>query len=158
MARPYTFIYDNLLLMKDAGLIAASAAATVSSVARIFNLGASLSITGDNVPPNVSGELVVDITAIEVASTDEYYLIIVQGSNSATFASGIQNLAVLEVGALAARKGGAIGSTVGRHVLPWRNSVDDTVYQYIRVYTFVAGTIATGINYTAFLSIPNPGC
>lgn len=138
--------YDKEMLMKDAGLVAASAAAEVESAAKILDVGAA----------RFEGVLVVDVSAIEIASNDEEYDIIVQGSNSATFASGIENLAQLNLGATEVRQGGAQDSTAGRYELPFINQQDDTTYRYLRVYTVVAGTIATGINYTAFIA-PFPG-
>ena len=133
----YTF--DSALEMRDAGLAAASAAAQVDGAAKIVDVGDAI----------FSGTVVIDISAIEVASTDEEYDIILQGSNSATFASGIQNLAQMNVGAGAVRQGGAATSLVGRLLMPFVNIQADVTYRYLRVYTVVAGSIATGINYTA---------
>ena len=75
--------YDVDLVAKAAGLIAADTAHTIVTV-------------GDAV---FKGALVVDVTAIEIASNDERYVIQVQGSTSATFASDVQNLASIELGA-----------------------------------------------------------
>jgi len=141
-----TYNYDNDQLMKDAGLVAASAAAQVGGSNKILDMGAG----------RFEGVLVVDVTAIEIASNDEEYDIIVQGSSSSSFASDIQNLGQLNLGATEVRQGGAIDSTTGRYELLFTNEQDDTVYRYIRVYTVVAGSIATGINYTAFVA-PLPG-
>src|SRR4030067_519929 len=80
--------FDHLLRMKDAGLVAASAAAEVSSVAKILDMGAQ----------RFDGRVLVDITACEVASGDEEYRILVQGSTSSTFASGVWNLGALQLG------------------------------------------------------------
>lgn len=133
--------YDNDLLMKDAGLVAASAAAQVASAAKIITVGEAL----------FKAVLVIDVTAIEIASNDELYTIIVQGSTSSSFASDIQNLAALPMGATEVNFA-AIDSTTGRYELPFMNEQDGICYPYLRVYTGVAGTIATGINYTAFAS------
>lgn len=138
--RSYTF--DKETLMKDAGLIAADAAAQVGGAAKILDLGSDASF---------SGVLVVDVSAIEIASNDEVYRIIVQGSNSASFASGNENLAELTLGATEVRPGGAIDSVVGRYELPFVNAQGVLAYRYLRVYTDVGGTIATGINYTAHI-------
>jgi hypothetical protein len=131
---------DNELILKDAGLVAADAAAQVGGSDQIVDLGAGL----------VEGHLVVDVTAIEIASNDEAYKISLQGSNSATFASGIEDLAILELGALEAI-GGDVDSTVGRYRVPFRTEKNGTVYRYVRAYTDVTGSIATGINYSARL-------
>lgn len=136
-----TYAYDNELLMKDAGLVAASAAATVGGAAKVRDVGANT---------RVDEVLVIDVSAIEIASANEEYDIIVQGSNSASFASGIENLAQYNMGSTSVRQGGAQDSTTGRYELPYTNYQDDTTYRYLRVYTVVAGSIASGINYTAF--------
>lgn len=134
---------DSTMIMKDAGLVAASAAATVASSAKIVNVGEGL----------VEGLLVVDVSAIEIASNDELYSIALQGSDVADFSTGdevIVELAVLNLGA-AEVIGGTADSTVGRYEIPFRNEYQGTHYPYLRVYTTVDGTIATGINFKAHI-------
>ena len=139
--RSYTF--DAGMQLKDAGLVAASAAAQVASSNQILNVGGQ---------DPFMGVAVIDVSAIEIDTGNEDYQIIIQGSNSSSFASGIENLATLDLGANSSgRKGGAQDSVAGRYELPFINVQRDTAYQYLRAYTFVAGTIATGINYTAFI-------
>ena len=138
--RSYTFDAD--LRLKDAGLVAASAAATVGGAAKIVPVGDAV----------YKGVAVIDITAIEVATTDEQYRICVQGSTSSTFASDVQNLAVLSVGAAATGAlGGSIVSLTGRYELFFLNEQAGIVYPFVRLWTHVQGTVATGINYTAFI-------
>lgn len=138
------YTHDTLLEMKDAGLVASSAAAQVGGSNKILDLGGAV---------EVNGELIIDITAIETASTDEIYTIMLEGSNSSSFASGIEDLALLRVGHATALTGGNdTTSTVGRYRIPFRNERNGTTYRYLRVYTLVVGTIATGINYTARLA------
>jgi hypothetical protein len=36
-------------------------------------------------------------------------------------------------------------------VIPFRNEEGGTIFRYIRLSTLVAGTIASGINFTAFV-------
>jgi hypothetical protein len=139
--RSYT--YDSSQLLKDAGLVAADAAATVSSSAKVLTVGEGF----------FKGVLVIDVSAIEIASNDEAYRICVQGSTSATFASDVQNLAILQLGATEVNPGGAIDSTTGRYELPFTNEQNGVTYPYVRVYTDVAGAIATGINYTALVGL-----
>ena len=43
-------------------------------------------------------------------------------------------------------------ATTGRYILPVRNEINGTWYRYARLYTDVTGTIATGINYTAYVA------
>lgn len=128
--------YDVDLVAKAAALIAADTSHL------IVNVGDAL----------FKGVLVIDVTAIETATTDERYIIHVQGSTSATFASDVQNLAAIEFGASAARSGSAITSLIGRYELPFISAQCGILYPYIRAYTDVSGTIATGINFSAFFS------
>jgi hypothetical protein len=131
---------DNTLILKDAGLVAEDAAGTVDSEAVIANVGAGL----------VEGKLIVDVTAIEIADNDEKYAIKLQGSSESDFADTIEDLAILELGA-AETLGGDQDSAIGRYTVPFRNEKNGTVYPYLRLYTDVTGTIATGINFSAFL-------
>lgn len=138
-----TYPFDILTLLKDAGLIAASAAAQVGGAAAVLDVGAA----------RIDAVVVIDVTAVEIGTGDEEFLLVLQGSNSSSFASGIQNLAAIDVGANSTgRPGGAIDSLVGRYELMFTNEQADVTYRYIRLYTKVSGTIATGVNYTAFMT------
>lgn len=133
---------DSTMILKDAGLVAASAAGTVASAAKIVNVGAGL----------VEGLLVVDVSAIEVDAT-ELYSIALQGSDVSDFSTGdevIVELANLNLGANEVI-GGNADSTVGRYMVPFRNEYKGTIYPYVRLYTTVAGTVATGINFKAHI-------
>jgi hypothetical protein len=135
----YTF--DAALQLKDAYLVAASAAAQVSSANRIVDMGEG----------NFQANVVVDVSAIEIASGDERYDLIIQGSSSPTFASAYVDLATYPLGAAAAIPGDQASAT-GRYVFPFSNEYNNTRYRYIRLYVVVAGTVATGINFTAYLA------
>ncbi len=132
---------DTTHILKDAGLVDESAAGTVGGEAKVVNLGAGI----------VEGNLVVDVTAIEIASNDEVYLITLQGSTESDFSDTYEDLAMLELGA-AEVLGGDQDSETGRFIVPFRTEKNGTVWPYVRVYTDVAGTIATGINFSAYLS------
>lgn len=151
--------FDAELELKDAGLVASSAAATVDSAAKIVDLqdgasaGFKFSSTNEEAA-EVWGDLVIDASAVEVASGDEVYTIILEGSNSATFASGIVPLAMTQLGDQAALLGAAdTDSDAGRYIVPFTNVRDGVAYRYVRLYTVVAGTIATGINYSAYIGV-----
>jgi hypothetical protein len=132
---------DYTHILKDAGLVAADAAGQVDSTDVIVNLGAGL----------VEGHLIVDVTAIEIADNDESYKISLQGSSESDFASTIVDLAEITLGATEVI-GGDQDSATGRYQVPFRTEKNGTVYPYVRVYCDVSGTIATGINYSAYLS------
>lgn len=136
MANLYSqFTYDHTLLLKAAGLVASSAAEST-----ILDLGDGL----------FDGYLVLDVSAVEVASTDEIYTIYLEGSNVAAMSSGSVALAQIEMGNSTAPADA--DTSTGRFVVPCRNEQNGTLYRYVRIYTKVAGTIATGINFSAFLA------
>jgi len=136
MANIYSqFTYDNALSLKDAGLVAAT-----TTESTILDLGAGL----------VDGYLILDVSAVEVASGDEKYTVHLEGSNVAAMTSGSVTLANIPLGNLTAPADAATGT--GRFVVPFRNEQNGTAYRYVRIYTLVAGTIATGINFAAFVA------
>lgn len=143
MTNPVFRTLDTLLQMKDAGLIAADAAAQVGGADKIVDVGGG----------EVRGDLVIDVTAVEVASNDELFLICLEGSSSATFTTIARLLAVLALGATEVLPGAEeIDSIIGRYIVPFSNVRNGTAWRYLRVYTDVTGTLATGINYSAFLA------
>jgi hypothetical protein len=135
------YIFDANLELKDAGLVAADAAGQVDAVDKIVDVGTGL----------FRGVAVIDVTAIEIASNDEVYKISIQGSSSSTFASDIVDLGELSIGALEVI-GGDVDSTTGRYEVPFSNRQNNIYYRYIRLYSDVSGAIATGANYSAFVS------
>lgn len=142
MAVSETHLFDEALVMKSAGLIAASAA-----VATVIDAG-----------PGVGkryGKVVIDVTALEIASNDEIYDIVVQGSSDSGFgtAGNIVELAQLSLSAKEEKRTDCDRDDgTGRRFLMFSNEDEDgTPLRYIRLYTVVDGTIATGINYSARL-------
>ncbi len=129
------FTYDASLSLKAAGLVASTTTETT-----IVDLGAGF----------VDGNLVIDVSAVEVASTDEIYLICLEGSNVAAMTSGSVCLAQIEMGNATAPADADTGT--GRFVVPFRNEQNGTIYRYVRIYTEVAGNIDTGINFAAFIA------
>lgn len=127
--------YDHATLLKAAGLVATSAAGSV-----IIDLGAGL----------MNADLVIDISALEVATGDEIYTVSLEGSNVAAMTSGSVTLAEKQFGNVPAPADA--DTAVGRHLVPITNELNGTLYRYVRLYTTVAGDVATGINYSAFLA------
>jgi hypothetical protein len=64
--------------------------------------------------------------------------------------SGSVCLAQIEMGNATAPADADTGT--GRFAVPFRNEQNGTLYPYVRIYTEVAGTIATGINFSAFIA------
>ena len=136
MANLYSqFTYDSSLLLKAAGLVA-----TTTTESTILNLGNGL----------VDGYLVLDVSACEVASTDEIYLICLEGSTVAAMTSASVTLAQIEMGNATAPADA--DTTTGRFVVPFRNEQNGVLFPYVRIYTEVAGAVATGINFLAFIA------
>ncbi len=134
--------FDYATRLKDAGLVAASAAATVDAVAQQLDLGAA----------RVDARVIVDISAIEVATGDEKYEIEVQVSNTSGFGAGIFVAALLRLGDSSVSFESA-DTAVGRREIAFTNEINGVTYRYVRLFTRIAGTIATGINYTANLAL-----
>lgn len=135
--------YDNALLLKAGGLVAASADGSL-----VLDIGNGV----------MDCDLVVDVTALEKDTGDESYTVVLEGSPDAAFgtAANIVVMARIVLGAAAATAmaptGSAGASNTGRYLVPVRNEIGGTTYRYARIRTVVAGTVVTGINYTAFLA------
>lgn len=134
-------IFDSALELKDAYLVAADAAAQVDSANKIVDLGAD---------SYWRGEVVIDVSAVEVASNDERFDVDFQLSASSSFGSGVVSRAICAFGAFETIIGTSADTPVGRYRLFVDNEVGGTLYRYARLYTNVTGSVATGINYSAF--------
>lgn len=129
------YTYDDALELKAAGLLAASADGS------IVDLGEGL----------VDGFIVIDVTAVEIASGNEIYTISLEGSNVAAMTSGSVCLAKKVFGNLVVPMDAALSAS-GRYVIPFRNEEGGATFRYVRLSTLIAGTIATGINFAAFMA------
>lgn len=130
-------IIDTNLVLDTAGLVAASAA------------GSGVIDTGGGY---TEGFAWFNITAVEVDTGDELYTISLQGTNTAAFGgTDIVDLCMFRLGD-ATQLPGASDLTTGIYTLPFCNELLGTVYRYLRIYTTIAGTIATGINLEAYLT------
>lgn len=137
--------FDADLEFKDAGLVAASAAATVDSAAKVIDVGTGL----------FKGKMIIDVSAIEGDSNNEIYDIIVQGSTVAAFATDteIAELAAINLSQKEVKRSDCNKDDgTGRYKIYFDNENDGTYYRYLRIYTVVAGTIAGGggINFSAY--------
>lgn len=129
--------YDANLSLQTAGLVAASAAGTT-----VVDVGGGFT----------NGIVVCNITAVEVDTGDELYTISLQGTNTAAFGgTDIVDLCMFKLGDAAVLPG-ASDLTTGIVTMHFCNEFLSTVYRYLRLYITIAGTIATGINFSAFLT------
>lgn len=149
--RKQSYTFDSDLELKDAGLIAADENATqVDSADSIIDLGEG----------RMTGTLVINATAVEVDTGDEAYQIQTMYSNSATHASGVVagvQFAIGDAAALATIYAAPTVSPdtdlgVGRYEIPISNVFNGVTYRYLLLCVDVTGTIATGVNFTAYVS------
>jgi hypothetical protein len=125
-------------------LVGGSAANGILDIGGLTNAGI---VGSGTTSADACFDVSVDVTAMDVASTDEGYVVRVIGSNSSTFASGVALLGSIELGTVNATTGigSAVGGVdtakgVGRHILTVRNRVGSTVYRYARAIVETAGT------------------
>ena len=142
----------NHLIDANGRLKAAGAVSTSADGTDIVDLG----------PGFAAFDVVIAWTACEVADGNERYDVIIQGSNSATFASGVYELVKTSFGDSSVNGDATDTPPSGLLVLSGSNvaitSATDgnTVgpMRYARIRTVVAGTVATGMNYEAWLTKP----
>lgn len=134
--------FDALLELKDAGAVTSTnTAGTVGGSARVVDLGDAFA----------KGSLHVNVTAIDLASNDEGYDIIVQGCDASGFGSNVANLVTLKLGKSSV-SGNPADSTTGLISVPFLNSLDGkNTYRYVRIMTKVVGTTPS-INFKAWLT------
>jgi hypothetical protein len=137
-----TKTFDYALYLHDGGSITSSAAGEIGGSAKILDLGAGV----------VYGDIVVDVTELDVDSNNEIVTVGVQISDSSTFSSGYYQVASLALGD-ASPLAGDTDMTTGRYIIPFNNMIADGVAKrYLRLYFTVAGTVA-GFNCTAYLAL-----
>jgi len=128
-----TKTYDHALLLHDGAVVNASVEGNVAGVARILDIGLG----------HVYGDIIVDVSAMDVDANDEMITIGVQISDSATFASGYWEVASLSIGDEAIINGDT-AMTTGRYVIPFNNMISDgTTKRYLRLYFTEVGTVTT---------------
>jgi hypothetical protein len=131
--------YDDDLSLKASAAVTSSAAGTL-----ILDLG-----TGET-----RGDVVIEVSAMDIASNDEIYDIVLQGSPDAAFgtAGNIQELTAISLSAKEVKRTGSDkDDTTGRYVVPFSNRHGETNYRYVRIYT-VVGAASSSITYRAFLT------
>jgi hypothetical protein len=140
MANQYSqYTYDEATKIRAAG--AAITATETGSI--VLDLGDAAILEAD---------LVVDVTAIDVATGDEAYTLILQGSSDLGFgtAANIGVLAMQKIGGATGASPQGTADTLGRFVIPFRNERNGKTYRYIRLQTVLAGTTPS-LTFRAFL-------
>lgn len=142
------FTTDPDMKLTDAALITSSTAGTVGGVAREIDFG--LDASSKMPTPLFRGDMVVDVNAIEVDSSNEVCGLEWQLSDTAGFGSGVFIQSVHRIGDTVATFESA-DTVLGRKVIPVSNEINGRTYRYGRLYRRIAGTIGTGFNVTAYL-------
>lgn len=148
--QPHSITLDGLTQLKDAGLVAADAAGTVGGNAAVIDLGAANAFARFAV--------VIDWTACEVATGDEVYAVRIQGSTTSAF-SAVYTLAERRFGDSTVSFNATDTPPSGRCMIYGDNVAHTSAtdgnsveaLRYIRLFTDVTGTIATGMNFSAYL-------
>lgn len=132
---------------QDLELILADGAAamTADGITQV----ASANVSKKLGPGRFEGVLIVDVSAIDVASADEVYHLLLQGSNDSF--STKETVAQYSLGASAARPGAPVASVIGRYEIPFTTEQHDTVYSDVRLYVDLAGT-SPSITFKAWIA------
>lgn len=146
----YSVALDQATKLKDASLVATDGAGIVDSAAAFADLGGGYA----------EFDVVIDWSACEVASGDEKYELRVEGCASSGFASNVYVLTRLILGDSSVTNNATDTPPSGRMVIHANNvaitSASDgnstSALRYVRIYHDVSGTIATGLNYQAWLT------
>lgn len=154
-SRSYSFD-ANMLLSDGAAAVSASGYAQVGGVDALLDLGGRQGVTPAQ-QARIDAMLVIDVSAIDITSTDERYRLKVMGCNASNFSANVVELASIGLG-----KGSAgtpntqADSAVGRYELPFTNEQNGTPYEFIKLYVEETGTTPS-ITFTAFVAVlPEP--
>ncbi len=141
-------IYANDAFIPDANLVLrASATSTASENNTGIDLGSEDVL--------VEGELIYDISAMDIVAGNESYILEVHGSQTSNFASYVLLQAYVFTAPTAASTtpiAAAASFQTMRMVFGFRNMFWKTAYRYVRVGVVIGGTTPS-ITYSARLSI-----
>lgn len=116
--------FDVAMLLHDgAAAVTATGNGQVGGSARIFDTESTTAVIARW--PAVA---VVNVTALDLADTNETYVAVIEGSNDAAFGSGNEILAQKPI------------TRTGRHVIPFVNFQAGTGFRYLRERWILGGT------------------
>lgn len=159
-----TYSFDKFMQLADgAAATTGNGIGQVASANKILDLGGAqtrtdLSIVGGMA--RLDGVVVIDVSAITVANTDNLYRLTLMGSNNSDGSKpvvlgemSLGNFTLIPNGSTGSAGTGA-GSTsvIGRYELLFSTEQGDINYRYIYLYNTVAGT-SKSITYTAFAAV-----
>lgn len=154
--RAYSFDI-NLQLSDGIAAIVADGYAQVGGADGLIDLGGNQAVTPRQ-QARVDAYCVIDVTAIDISSTDELYFLKVMGSNDSTFAApNVITLAAIQLGTGANMVPATqLNSVVGRYEIGFTNEQANVKYQYIKLFVDTAGT-SPSITFKAFVAVePEP--
>jgi hypothetical protein len=146
---PHRFTYDAEMHLHDtATAIASSAAGAVGGSAKVVDFGGTTPATD---VPMVNGWFVVDVASAEIASNDEKYDFVLELADAVGFGGEVREACRITIGANEVIRD-SIDLEAGRYAIPFCNYPSGKPYRYARVFCVIAGTIATGVIYDAYLA------
>lgn len=152
-----TYSFDaNLLLADNAAAYTVDGYSQVGGADGILDLGGNQNVTPAQ-QARIDAVLVIDVTAIDIASGDETYRLKVLACNDPAFASS-----VVQVGELCLGKGSALipatqkDSVIGRYELLFCTEQANVKYEWVKFFIDVGGTTPS-ISLQAFVAVlPEP--
>lgn len=139
-----TKTYDDLLVLHEyaTALTASDYGTDADDTAIIRDLGTGL----------FEADMIIDVSALDVADGDELVIAGFQVSSSSTFASDIYEVAAIKLGDAAVLPGDT-DMTTGRYILGVNNEIASGVCKrYGRVYFTISGTVG-GFTSLVYLGI-----
>ena len=137
----------DTLLDLQATATAYTASGVVGSIIDLGGNGAGGVVRGHKLESSeqavIMGDLLLEVSALDIASNDEIYDLVLQFSSDSDFgtAGNIQDGVSISLGAKEVKRTDSDkDDAVGRFILPFRNEFDGTTYRYVRLYAVVAGT------------------
>lgn len=140
------YTLDTLLQFQAAAVNDTADAVGASDI----DLGAAGSGGNELGPAEMRGDLVIDVSVLDVVTGDESYTFTVLGSDNADFTTGDQeDLGSFVIGGATALVGD-LASDTGRYVIPFSNKRNTRLYQHLRLNLAIAGTTPS-ITWSAFV-------
>jgi len=155
MSFPSDRVYSfdaNLVLADGAAAQTATGYSQVGGANAIIDLGGNQS-TSPKQQARMDAVLIVDVSAIDISSSNETYKLILVGSNDAGLATGNVVLGEIMLG-----KGASLDilngadSVVGQYEIPFSTNQAGNLYEFLGLYAVLGGTTPS-ITYTADIGV-----
>lgn len=136
-----TYNFDKNLEFSDGIAYTASGYLTTAGAQSIIDLGGNQG-TSPVESARIEAVAVIDVTAIDVTSSNETYKLLVVVSNDPNFgAAAVVNAGAIELGFAGSTDViNGISSVTGRYEVMFTNQIAGTIYEYAAVYLVAGGT------------------